>query len=146
MVRLTDHPDITKAVYCGCKATTQHIATQHSNKSLQYMYILLLTAACEAGRFLDVNTNTCQQCPIGTYQDKIWQNNCTSCGDAENWRTDQTGSADPTDCKCKLYPYHIYLRNEFHVSEVYRSINYIGLHAKLVNSKEVHVNFPGNPV
>ena len=30
---------------------------------------------------------------------------------------------------------HVHLRNEFYFSEVYRSVNYIGLHAKYMNPK-----------
>ena len=38
------------------------------------------------------------------------------------------------------------LRNEFHFSEVYRSVNYIESLAKWMNPKGVHVNFVGNPL
>ena len=35
----------------------------------------------------------------------------------------------------------MFLSNEFHFSDVYRSINYIGLRAKWMNPKQVHVDF-----
>ena len=39
-----------------------------------------------------------------------------------------------------------YLRNEFHFSQVYRSVNYIGSRAKLMNPEGVHVNFASDPM
>ena len=38
------------------------------------------------------------------------------------------------------------LRNESHFSEGYRSVNYIGLLAKCMNLKGVHVNFASDPM
>ena len=40
----------------------------------------------------------------------------------------------------------VYLRNEFHFSEVYRSVNYIGSRAKWINSEGVYVNFASHPM
>ena len=40
-------------------------------------------------------------------------------------------------CKTKLF----HLRNEFHFTEVCQSVNYIGMPAKRMNPKGVHVNF-----
>ena len=40
----------------------------------------------------------------------------------------------------------LYLRNKFHFSEVYRSVNYIGSRAKWMNHEGVHVNFASDPM
>ena len=46
-----------------------------------------------------------------------------------------------------LWPSCCYsLRNEFHFSYVYGSVNYIGSLVKLMNPEGVHVNFASNPV
>ena len=38
------------------------------------------------------------------------------------------------------------LRNDFHFSEVYQSVNYIGSRAKWMNPEGVHVNFASDPL
>ena len=35
---------------------------------------------------------------------------------------------------------------EFHFSEVYKGVNYIGLCAKWMNSEGIHVNFASDPM
>ena len=42
--------------------------------------------------------------------------------------------------------YDSWLRNEFHFSEVYRSVNYIGSRAKWMNPEGVHVNLASDPM
>ncbi|XP_071129047.1 uncharacterized protein [Mytilus edulis] len=53
--------------------------------------------ACEAG-YKRVGTDTCEKCPIGTYQPQKWQTSCLSCG-GDSYRTDQEASTSQDDCK-----------------------------------------------
>ena len=47
MVRLTDGPDMTLDVYCGCKTTIQQ--QQHNTGlNLRYQYFIFVISLCEA--------------------------------------------------------------------------------------------------
>ena len=47
-------------------------------------------------------------------------------------------------CNWKARRVRPFLRNEFHFSEVYCSVNYIGSRAKCINLEGAHVNFAGD--
>ncbi|CAH1794302.1 unnamed protein product [Owenia fusiformis] len=52
--------------------------------------------ACEAGQFLNETENSCQLCPVGTYQTDVWQNSCISC--STNYTTNTTGADNNSYC------------------------------------------------
>ncbi|KAK3579234.1 hypothetical protein CHS0354_033305 [Potamilus streckersoni] len=53
---------------------------------------------CYPGTYRTVN-NTCEACPLGTYQPDFYQEFCSSCGPASNWLTEQVGSVRKDQCK-----------------------------------------------
>ena len=63
------------------------------------MFYFFQTEACEAG-YKRVGLDTCEKCPIGTYQPQKWQTTCISCGGVR-YRTDQEASTSASACKCK---------------------------------------------
>jgi hypothetical protein len=63
------------------------------------MFFFFQTEACEAG-YKRVGLDTCEKCPIGTYQPEKWQTSCISCGGLR-YRTDQEASTSASACKCK---------------------------------------------
>ncbi|XP_031575042.1 uncharacterized protein LOC116308701 [Actinia tenebrosa] len=52
--------------------------------------------SCPKGRYLDSTTSQCLECPLGSYQDKVNQLNCTRCRDGTF--TLKNGSIERNDC------------------------------------------------
>lgn len=50
----------------------------------------------QPGYYRNTNTNTCQMCPVGTYNSQKWQVSCTNCPTGNSTR--QTGSTSIADC------------------------------------------------
>ena len=67
---------------------------------LMSMWICLVpAAACDAGSYLNVEDNTCELCPLGTYQPLRLQIFCQQC--PANETTASRGARHISECQCK---------------------------------------------
>ena len=66
---------------------------QHCNDDIISDYFFLV---CKAGRYRNVNTQTCDECPKGRYKENIGNDQCNLCGAFET--TVNTGSMSANDC------------------------------------------------
>lgn len=63
--------------------------------------LLSFAANCTApGTYRDTTSNTCEPCPVGTYNSQKWVTRCLDCPTGESTQT--TGSDDRNDCRSKL--------------------------------------------
>ena len=58
-----------------------------------FTYFLVV---CKAGRYRNVNTQTCDECPKGRYKEDIGNDQCNLCGTFET--TVDSGSTSANEC------------------------------------------------
>lgn len=61
-----------------------------------------ICAQCPRGTYHNINTNTCQSCPLGSYNDQLGLTECVQCPD--NYSTRKAGSKQYSDCKEQCPP------------------------------------------
>lgn len=59
------------------------------------------SAGCSRGSWFDVNSQTCEYCPMGSYQELSGKLSCDLC--PNGYTTLITGSKDRNDCICKFF-------------------------------------------
>ena len=66
----------------------------------------IVSANCSAGTYRNASSNTCEDCPRGTYEGDKWQETCS--GTCLDPKTTVGGAVSVDECLCKRFQYIIY--------------------------------------
>ncbi|XP_052778282.1 proprotein convertase subtilisin/kexin type 5-like [Mya arenaria] len=89
-----------------CQDCPHGKTTKHEGSTIIYDCIDLPPRSCSKGHYLDVSTDSCKQCPVGTYQDVPGKTSCIPC--PVGTTTPFPGASSADHCKpCEPGYYYI---------------------------------------